>query len=79
GDVDDAGGGERSGNLRQGAGEGSILLGIHREAVIFLGGQALGWDCSPGRGPTYVWDVVWREHMPGNQAKSELSWDMSPV
>ncbi|MEU3051879.1 hypothetical protein, partial [Streptomyces griseus] len=79
GDVDDAGGGERSGNLRQGAGEGSILLGIHREGAFFLGGQALGWDCSPGRGPTYVWDVVWREHMPGNLPESELSWDMSPV
>ncbi|MFD4015727.1 hypothetical protein ACFWOK_07600 [Streptomyces sindenensis] len=36
GDVDDATGGERSGNLRQGAGEGSILLGIHREALTSL-------------------------------------------
>ncbi|APS20678.1 hypothetical protein TK78_18345 [Streptomyces sp. Tue 6075] len=38
GDVDDATGGERSGNLRQGAGEGSILLGIHRGSVLFLVG-----------------------------------------
>ncbi|GGU78115.1 hypothetical protein GCM10010498_40120 [Streptomyces cavourensis] len=44
GDVDDAGGGERSGNLCQGAHEGSILRGIHREAVFFLGGQALVRD-----------------------------------
>ncbi|QYA94762.1 hypothetical protein KZO11_14210 [Streptomyces anulatus] len=55
GDVDHAGGGQRSGNLRQGARERSILLGIHREGLDFLGGQALGWDCTPGRGPTYVW------------------------
>ncbi|MET9050046.1 hypothetical protein ABZW50_02690 [Streptomyces bacillaris] len=54
GDVDDAGGRERSGNLCQGAHEGSILRGIHREAVFFLGGQALVRDGCPGRGPTYV-------------------------
>ncbi|MEW2061513.1 hypothetical protein AB0899_12185, partial [Streptomyces sp. NPDC007002] len=78
-DVDDATGGERSGNLCQGAGQGSILLGIHRGSPFFLGGQALGWDGSPGRGPTYVWGVFWREHMPGNLLKSELSWEMSPM
>ncbi len=53
-DVDDATGGERSGNLCQGAGQGSILLGIHRGSLFFLGGQALDRDCSPGRGPKCV-------------------------
>ncbi|MGW5275626.1 hypothetical protein ACWEQP_24220 [Streptomyces sp. NPDC004044] len=31
------------------------LLGIHREAPNFLGGQALDQDWRPGRGPSHVW------------------------
>ncbi len=73
GDVDDAPGGERPRNLRKGAGEGSILLGIHREAPDFLGGQALDRD-SESRPGADVWGhVVWREHMPDNGPQSELS------
>ncbi|CAM5358940.1 hypothetical protein SBADM41S_02405 [Streptomyces badius] len=79
GDVDDAGGGERSGNLRQGAGEGSILLGIHREAVSSLVVRPPVGIAVPvgGRRMCGMW--FWREHMPGNLPESELSWEMSPV